>query len=119
MMRKVWAVARVTIAQSIRMKVPLVIVLFLIVLVPALPFVLESASVAGEARIVASYSLYLLIFLMSVLTMFLSAATISKEIEDKQIFVLDPKPVARWQVFLGKWLGVMIINVGLVVVLGG
>jgi len=120
MTRKLWAIARVTIAQAVRMKVAIVIVLFLLVMVPTLPFMLKTDdSVAGLVRITVTYTCYLAMFLTCVLTLFLATAAMSKEIEGKQILVLDSKPVARWQVFLGKWLGIMVLDAALLVVLGG
>jgi hypothetical protein len=119
MFGKLWAIARVGIAQAIRMKVAIVIVLFLIVLIPSLPFLVQSdGTQSGHARIALTYSMYVATFLLCVLTLFLSTASIGKEIEQKQIFVLDPKPVARWQIFFGKWLGIMAINACLLLLLG-
>ncbi len=119
MMGKLWAVARVTIAQGVRMKVALVIIFFLLAVVPALPFLLQTdGTQLGQVRIVVTYSLYLAFFLLSILTLFISTASVNKEIEQKQIFVLDPKPLPRWQIFAGKWLGIMVLNAILVALLG-
>ena len=119
MLGKLWAVARVTIAQGIRMKVALVIVFFLLAVVPALPFLLRTdGTQLGQVRIVVTYSLYLAMFLLSILTLLVSTTSISKEIEQKQIFVLDPKPLGRWQIFVGKWIGIMTLNAILIALLG-
>jgi len=119
-MKKIWAVTRNTIRQGIRMKVAIVVILFLLVTVPALPFLLKTdGTQQGQVRIVLTYSVSLASFLLSVLTLFLATAALCDEFKGKQIYVLDCKPVRRWQVLAGKWLGVMIVDAMLLVFMGG
>ena len=119
-MRRIWAIARNTITQGIRMKVALVLILFLLVVVPALPFLLKTdGTQPGQVRIVLTYSLTLAGGLLSILTLFLSTATLCSEFKGKQIYLLDPKPVPRWQILAGKWLGVMVLNAALLLLMGG
>jgi len=53
-----------------------------------------------------------------VLTLFLSTATLCSEIKQKQIYCLDTKPVPRWCVLAGKWLGIMAIDLVLTAAVG-
>ena len=59
---------------------------------------------------VITYCVYLISFLLGVLTLFLSAITLNTEIKNQHIFLLDPKPISRGTLLLGKWCGVMLIN---------
>ena len=119
MFSRIYAVARNTVSQAVRMKVAFVLILFLLVVLPALPYLLKSDDTQkGEVQIVFTYSVIISSFLLSVLTIFLSSAVLSSEIRDKQIFILDSKPVSRWEILLGKWLGVMAINFGLLFFMG-
>ena len=112
--KQIWTIARHSVVQAIRMKVVIILVAFLLVLVPALPFLLKSDdTVAGQIRMIVTYCVYLTSFLLSILTLFLSAMTLNSEIKGQHIFLLDPKPVPRGVVLLGKWLGVMLINLAL------
>jgi hypothetical protein len=116
--KQIWTVARHTITQALRMKIVLVIVAFLAVLLLAMPFLLEADQTrVGQVRMVITYSLYLIAFLMAVMTLFLSVAVLWNEIKGRQILILDPKPMARMTLLTGKWLGVMLINAGLLAVL--
>jgi len=118
-MKKVWAIARVTIAQALRMRLPVVLIVFLIVMVPALPFLLKTEqSLLSRLRVIMTYCMYLIIFLMSLVTLFLSCGVLANEIKQKQIYILDTKPVPRWQVLAGKWLGIMVLNAALLFVMG-
>jgi ABC-type transport system involved in multi-copper enzyme maturation permease subunit len=110
-LKQVWTIASHSVLQAVRMKVVVVLIAFLLVLVPALPFLIKTDQThLGQVRMVITYSLYLISFLLSVLTLFLSAITLNTEIKNQHIFLLDPKPVRRGALLAGKWLGVMLIN---------
>ena len=119
-MRKIWAVARHMIAQGARMRVAAVVAAIFVVLVPSLPFLLKGdGTLLGQVQVFITYSLISSTMLLSVLTLTLSTASLCGEIRDKQIFILDTKPIARWQILAGKWLGIMAINLALLAFMGG
>lgn len=110
-MTTVWAISRNTVTQAFRMKVFAFVGFFVLVVFPLLLFSLKSyGSPKAELQIVLTYSIELATLLLSLLTIFLSTWTLCREIQDRQIFSLDTKPVHRWQILLGKWLGLIIVN---------
>ena len=116
---RIWAIARQTVLQALRMRVALALIFFLVSLVVVLPSWLQTDNtVDGRIRIVIAYTLYAAQFLLCVLTIFLATATLCSEIKQKQIYALDSKPVPRWCVLAGKWLGVMIIDMALCAAVG-
>ena len=119
-LNQIVTIARHGIVQAVRMKIVLVVAVFLVVLVPALPFLLKSDNTLdGQLRMIITYSLYLTSFLLSVITLFLSVAALNFEIKGRQILVLDPKPVHRFTLLVGKWLGIMLINLALLIAMMG
>jgi hypothetical protein len=117
---QVWTIAWHSVLQARRMKVAVVLIVFLMVLVPSLPFLLKSDNThEGLLRMVITYSMYLISFLLGILTLFLSTITLNTEIKNQHIFLLDPKPIARGTLLLGKWCGVMLINLALLVAMLG
>ena len=113
MVKQIWTIARHTIVQAMRMRVVLIVIAFVAVLLLSMPFVLESDNTReGQCRMVITYSVWLIAFLLSVLTLFLPAAVLWAEIKGQQILLLDPKPMVlgRGTLLLGKWLGIMLIN---------
>jgi ABC-type transport system involved in multi-copper enzyme maturation permease subunit len=62
----------------------------------------ETELVAGFLLIAGLNAVNLLIIVMSVLT---SVTTISGEIESHTVDTLVTKPIRRWELVLGKWLG--------------
>jgi ABC-type transport system involved in multi-copper enzyme maturation permease subunit len=77
---------------------------------------------SGEARLVASVLLNLIMFGMSLIaaigTAFLAAPTLAGEVESGQALAILARPVRRSQVLLGKWLGLVAFGCGYVVVAG-
>ncbi len=77
---------------------------------------------SGEARLVASQLLNLVMFGMSLITAlgtaFLAGPTISGEVESGVALAVFARPVRRWTVLLGKWLGLVAFGTGFVVFAG-
>lgn len=112
-MSKLWAVSRHTIAAGIRMKVALFFVFLIALSVLGLPLVLEGdGSLAGAIQSYLTYVLVLIGLLLSLQTILLSW-TLSEELVQRQILILMAKPVARWQYIVGKWLGIVLLDLAL------
>jgi ABC-type transport system involved in multi-copper enzyme maturation permease subunit len=77
---------------------------------------------SGESRLVASQLLNLVMFGMSLITAlgtaFLAGPTVSGEIESGIALAVLARPVRRWSVLLGKWLGLVAFGSGFVAVAG-
>ena len=52
-------------------------------------------------------------------SLWLACGTLARDIEDCTLQVVAIKPVARWQIWLGKWLGIMSLNAVLLALSGG
>jgi ABC-type transport system involved in multi-copper enzyme maturation permease subunit len=77
---------------------------------------------SGEARLVASQVLNLVLFGYSLVaalgTAFLAGPTLSGELESGAALAVLARPVRRTTVLLGKWLGLVAFGAGFVVVAG-
>jgi ABC-type transport system involved in multi-copper enzyme maturation permease subunit len=77
---------------------------------------------SGEARLVASLLLNLILFGMSLIaaigTAFLAGPTLAGEVESGQALAMLARPVRRSSVLLGKWLGLLTFGCGYIVVAG-
>ncbi|MBV9850855.1 MAG: ABC transporter permease subunit [Armatimonadetes bacterium] len=58
-------------------------------------------------------------FFASVLAVTLAAGSITAEVERGVLSTIVPKPLARWQIYLGKWLGLLTLLAVSVAVWGG
>ena len=77
---------------------------------------------SGQARLIASQLLNLVMFGLSLIaalgTAFLAGPTVAGEIESGMALSLLARPVRRSAVLLGKWLGLVVVGCGYVVVAG-
>ena len=63
--------------------------------------------------------LYAVNFLVVVTTVLMAVGSISQEVSSDTIHAIAAKPLRRWEIFLGKWLGHAIMLAGYVILLFG
>jgi len=116
---QVLAIAHTVIKESVRLRVSVAFIVLLLIILPLIPMLVESEQ-ALRYRIQSfiGYSMGATFYLAALMTIFLSCATISFEIRDRQIWQLMTKPVSRFTYLIGKWLGVVSVNLALLVVTG-
>ncbi len=119
-MLRVWAVAANTIRQALRMKVAVVFIVLLLVLLPVMGLTAAGdGTVKGRLQTFLSYGLSLTSLLLCLLTVIVSTYTITSDIEHRQIYTVATKPIRRYQFILGKLLGVIVLDVGLLALFAG
>src|SRR5205085_7091678 len=50
--------------------------------------------------------------------LWLACGTLARDVEECQIQMVAVKPIARWQIWLGKWLGLLMLNAALLALAG-
>jgi hypothetical protein len=60
---------------------------------------------AGFTQILLTYTLSVITALLGLSTLWLACGTLARDIEECQMQVVATKPIARWQIWLGKWAG--------------
>jgi hypothetical protein len=119
-MFRVWAVARNTIRQAVRMKVAIVFILLLLLLLPLMGLTATGdGTLKGRLQTFVSYGLSLTSLLLCLLTIIISIYTITSDIEQHQIYTVVTKPIRRYQLLLGKLLGVLTLDALLLVLFAG
>ncbi len=109
-MTRIWAVARHTIAEAVRMRVALFFISLLALLIFGVPFVARGdGTLSGSVRSFMTYSFAAVSFLLALLTLFMSRS-LSDELVNRQILILMAKPLPRWQYMVGKWFGVVLFD---------
>ena len=115
-MHSIWAVAINTIRQALRMKVALVFIILLVVLIPVLGYTTTGdETLKGRLQTFVSYSLSLTSFSLCLLTIIISIYSVTSDIDQRQIYTVITKPIHRYQLLLGKFLGVLLLDMVLLV----
>jgi len=118
-MQRILTIAWLTWKAALRFKLFLVIAVLLIAAVVGLPLVIEDDGTAqGFTQIILTYTLSAITGLLGLSTLWLACGTLARDIEECQIQVVVTKPIARWQIWLGKWLGIVTLNAALLVISG-
>jgi len=118
-MRKIAAIAALTIRSAIRSRVIAVAAAAIIAVIIGLPFVIKGdGTPESQSIIFINYSFGLLMFVLSLTATWCGAGAISLEIGERQIQLLITKPLRSVQIWAGKLLGLMTVNLVLLA-LGG
>jgi hypothetical protein len=113
------AIAELTWKAAFRFRFFLVIAVLLLVAVLGLPILIKDDGTArGFTQIVLTYTLSAITTLLGFCTLWLSCGTLARDIEECQMQVVVSKPIARWQIWLGKWLGIVSLNAALLALSG-
>lgn len=112
------SVARYTFIQCLRLKLTAVFIVLIGIALVAVYHVEGDGTLGGRIRNFLSYSNGITSLLLSLMTVFLSIIVVAGDVQTKQIFTLATKPLARWEYIVGRWLGVVLLDAGLVLVAG-
>lgn len=113
------AVARTVVEEAVGTRAPILLVMLIVVGLPALPLVLDSSErLEYRVQFFLTWSLSGGAFLLSLITILLATSSVCGDIESQRIHMTLVKPVERWQYLLGKWLGIVLLDLVLVGVLG-
>jgi ABC-type transport system involved in multi-copper enzyme maturation permease subunit len=118
-MQQILAITNLTWKAALRYRLFLVIAVLLVVAVVGLPMLIKDDGTArGFTQIVLTYTLGAVTALLGLCTLWLSCGTLARDIEECQMQVVATKPIARWQIWLGKWLGIVTLNAALLAISG-
>jgi hypothetical protein len=116
---QILAVAHTVIKEASRSRISLVFIVLLLVMLPLIPLWLDpEAPLRFRIQTFISRSMGLTFVLAAFMTLFLACATVAFEIRDRQIWQLMTKPLSRINYILGKWLGVVTVNLILLTISG-
>ncbi len=118
-MQRLLAITWLTWKAALRFRLFLVLTALLLVAVVGLPLLIKDDGTArGFTQILLTYTLSSITGLLGLSTLWLACGTLARDIEECQIQVVATKPIARWQIWLGKWLGIMTLNAVLLLISG-
>ena len=113
-MTKVLAIALLAIRSAVRSRIVVVLLGLLLLSVVGLPLTVKGdGTLSGSVQVLLRYTLGFVQAILSIATLWAGCAAISQEIQDKHLHLIVTKPVHRIQIWLGKWLGLLILNAAL------
>lgn len=118
-MKRVLAIAGLTWKSAFRYRLFWILAVLLAAAVLGLPLLLKDDGTAkGLTQILLTYTLTAVTTLLGLATLWLSCGTLAKDVEECQLQMVTVKPISRWQIWLGKWLGILGLNAMLLALSG-
>lgn len=117
--RKIEAIAALTIKQSVRSRIiPALAIILPAIIILTILNIKGDGTAIGQISIAIKYSLAFMLIIMSIATLWSGCAAIAREIEDKQLRLIIVKPIKKHEIWLGRWLGWLAINATLLTICG-
>jgi len=114
---RTWAVALLTVKESIRRRVLLIFAFFLLLILFAGWF-LDPGN-EDPARLYLSFVTSATMILILLLSLFLSAFSLPTDIKSKTIYTVVTKPVRSSELILGRIIGIGLIGTFILILMGG
>ena len=112
-------VARAIVEEAISTRLSIVLVMLVVVTLPALPLLLDPAErLAYRIQFFLNWSLSGATILLAMITIALGCGSVCGDIDSRQIHMALSKPLRRWEYLVGKWLGVVLLDLLLVGLVG-
>ncbi len=119
---RVWALATITFKETIRNRILLNILLFAVGLI-LLSLVVGDWSLHQQAKVIKDFGLSAMSIFGLLIAIFIGIRLMVQELEQRTIYVIASKPIHRWEIIVGKYIGLamtLAINVLLMsLALGG
>ncbi len=119
MMIRTLAIAWLTLRGTIRSKLLLSLASLLVVGLVGLPLLISGDNtLAGQIQVILNYTMTFATAILSITTLGIACGGFSSEIQDRRLYMVITKPLHRYELWLGKWLGLMALNLALLVLTG-
>lgn len=110
---QIWAVATTLLRDVGRRGGFRLFVVALAAVAALLPRGAPGDDLADQLRLAVSYGLGLPSVLIGIATLVFASGALCEEIARRYAVLVTTKPIARWKILLGKWLGVALLDAGL------
>jgi Cu-processing system permease protein len=115
-MKAVWAIAKLTIREAIRNKILYLLLGFAALLI-SFSWIIGELTVGDELKIIKDLCISSIHIFGVFITIFIGISLVFKEMEKRTIYLVISKPIHRYQFLFGKFVGLALTLLGVLVVL--
>ena len=119
MFLKTLAIASLTVRSAVRSRLLICLLVILFVVTLGIPLSVRGDGTAlSEVKILLLYTLGTGSVILGLATLWASCSAVSHEVEHKQIRTVVVKPVGPYLLWFGKWIGIVILDAVLLLLMG-
>ncbi|MFO7889481.1 MAG: ABC transporter permease subunit [bacterium] len=104
---RIWAVSVNTFKETLRNKVLLNILIFAIFLI-LFSFIVGDWSMGHQVKVIKDIGLSAMSIFGLLIAIFIGIQLVIQELKEKTIYLIASKPVKRWEIIIGKYVGLSI-----------
>ncbi len=105
-MTRIWAIARNTFRENVRDKILYNLILFALILILS-SIALGQLTLGNEDKVILDLGLSSISIFGMLIAIFIGIGLVYKELEKRTVYVLLAKPVHRYELVLGKYMGLL------------
>jgi hypothetical protein len=114
------AVARAVVAEVLGTRLPTVLMAVVFVGLPALPLALDPTErLEYRLQFFLEWSLSAASVILALVAIVMACGSVCGDIDTQRIHMTLVKPLRRWEYLLGKWVGIVLVELLLVLLVGG
>ncbi len=106
-MKPIWIIAKNTFRETIRDRV-MYNILFFAIFIIGISLIISSWSLNQQVKLVKDFGLAAMSIFGLLIAIFIGIRIIYQDTERRTIYMLVAKPIARWQIILGKYAGLLL-----------
>lgn len=115
-MRPFFAITGLTLKNALRSHVFQILLLLLLLCVGIIPFSIGGGSAQDFVRVSLLYSIWTITLVLALSSLWLGCYIMAQDVDSYQLHMVTAKPVSRVVIWLGKWIGINLINFTLLII---
>ncbi len=109
--RRIISIAQLTVRDAIRSRLLLALASLILAVLIAIPLLIaDTSSPADRLSVTLHYSLNAILFILTISTLWASCVAVAGDITDRRLHLVLAKPVHRYELWLGKWIGIVFLD---------
>ena len=117
-MKPFFAIVSLTLKNAVRSHVFQLLLLVLMLCVGIIPLSIGGGSALDFVRVSLLYSIWSIVVILALASLWLGCFIMAQDVDSYQLHMIVSKPISKVTIWLGKWTGVNLINLLLLLVSG-
>lgn len=119
MITRTLAIAWLTLQKAVRSKLLISLSTLLVAGLVGLPFLIAGDNtLSGQIQVILTYTQAFATGTLSIATLWTACGGFSMDIQDRRLYLVITKPLHRYELWLGKWVGMLALNAGFLLLTG-